>query len=112
MDTIVENSHINSDVFLVSLRKAQNEGALFADINGKKAFIKQLREVSINCTDVFLGYDDTSLIFKEARRIEIEKQDRNIPVDYKQLFDSIKATSGKKYHQIKFNIKKGKCDGE
>lgn len=105
LDTVVENSHVNKSLFMISLKKPQNGGALFAEVNGKKKLIKQLSELSIKCTDVFLGYDDHSLIFKEARKIEIEKEDEHIPTDFKQLFDSIKASSGNKYHQITVNIK-------
>ena len=110
LDTVVENNHVNKSLFMISFKKSQNGGALFAEVNGKKAFIKQLSELSIKCTDVFLGYDDHSLIFKEARKIEIEKEDEPIPTDFKQLFDSLKASSGNKYHQITFDIKDGNCN--
>ncbi|WEK18815.1 MAG: hypothetical protein P0Y49_18730 [Candidatus Pedobacter colombiensis] len=111
LDTVVENSHVNKSLLMISFKKNRNDGVLFAEVNGKKELIKQLNEVSIKCTDVFLGYDDHSLIFKEARKIEIEKKDKHIPTDFKQLFDSIKASSGNKYHQINFNIKEGDCQG-
>ncbi len=105
LDTVVENSHVNKSLFMISYKMHRNDGALFAEVNGKKQFIKQFSEVSMGCTDVFLGYDDHSLIFEEARKIEIEKENKRILTDFKQLVDSIIVSSGNKYHQITSHIK-------
>jgi hypothetical protein len=110
LDTVVENGHVNKSSLMISFNSSQNDGALSAEINGKQKFIQQLSEISLKCTDIFLGYDDHLLIFKEVKKIEIEREDKHIPSDFKQLFDSIKASSGNKYHQIIFNVKEGKCN--
>lgn len=110
LDTIVENRHINRNLLMISFKKSENDRALSAEINGKQKFIQQLSEISLKCTDIFLGYDDHLLIFKEVKKIEMEREGRHLPSDFKQLFDSIKASSGNKYHQIIFNIKEGKCN--
>jgi len=58
LDTVVEKN-----LFMIRFKKFKNDGTLFAEVDGKKERIKQLSELSIKCTDVFLGYDNHTLIF-------------------------------------------------
>jgi hypothetical protein len=110
LDTVIENKHIDESLFIKKLSyKSTKNGLLHIEINDKKKDINLTHELS-KCIDVFLRYDDHSLIFKEAKKIESERSDQHLPADFKQLFDSIKATSGNKYHQIIFNIKEGDCN--
>jgi len=49
---------------MISFKKFKNDGTLFAEVDGKKEGIKQWSELSIKFTDVFLGYDNHTLIFE------------------------------------------------
>jgi len=109
LDTLIENRHIDKSLFIKSFNYKPNKNTLLrVEINGKKKDINRIHGFS-RCTDIFLRYDDHSLIFKEAKKIETSRIDQHIPADFKELFDSIKASSSNKYHQITFNIKNGKC---
>lgn len=112
LDTVVENSHVNNSLLMMSFKKSRNDRALFAEVNGKTELVIKLNAVTTKCTDVFLGYDDHLLIFEEAKKIETEKEVRHIPVGFKQLFDSIIASSGTKYHQVTFHVKEGDCNSK
>lgn len=68
-----------------------------------------MRGLSI-CTDVFLRYDDHTLIFDELEKIEIERSAVLPTADFRKLFDSIKVASDKRFHEITFNIKEGEYD--
>lgn len=110
LDTLIKNDHIDESLFLKSFSyKSTKNGLLYVEINGKRKDINRVHGLS-KCTDIFLKYDDHSLIFKEARKIENERADRHAPTNFKQLFDSIKASSNNKYHQVIFNMKEGNCN--
>lgn len=110
LDTVIENKHIDESLFIkkISYKSTKNR-FLHIAINDKKKDLNLTHKLS-KCADVFVRYDDHSLIFNEAGKIESERAEQHLPADFKQLFDSIKATSSNKYHQITFNIKEGDCN--
>lgn len=109
LDTLIENRHVDKSLFIKRFNYQPNKNALLhVEINGKKKNIKGMYGLP-KCTDIFLDYDDHSLIFKEIKGIEILRADQHMPADFKQLFDSIKASSGNKYHNITFSIREGEC---
>ena len=112
LDTLIENRHVDESLLIkkISYRPIKNM-LLHVEINGKKKDITGTRGLS-KCTDVFLEYDDHSIIFEEVMKIERERAIQDISSDFKQLFDSIKATSSNKYHQTTFYIKEGKCNNK
>lgn len=110
LDTVIENRHIDENLFIKKISyKPIGKGLLQIEINDKKKDINPAHELS-KCIDIFLRYDDHSLIFKEVKKIESERADQHMPADFKQLFDSIKAISNNRYHQILFNVKEGDCN--
>ena len=108
LDTLIENRHIDNSLFIrnIHYKPGKNE-LLQVEINGKKKDIQRMQGFS-KCTDIFLRYDDHTLIFDEADRIQ--RSVSLIPADYGRLFDSIKVASGKRFHEISFSIKEGECD--
>ncbi|RQO73961.1 hypothetical protein DBR43_00710 [Pedobacter sp. KBW06] len=110
LDTLIENRHVDFSLFLknVHYRPEKNE-LLHVEINGKKKDVLRMSGLS-GCTDIFFGYDDHSLIFEAVEKIEMKRSTALIPADSRKLFDSIRIASGKRFHEISFNIKEGECD--
>lgn len=109
VDTLVENPHVDNSLFIQSYRYSpEKKGMLSVEINGKKKDIVQIHSL-LKCASVFLRYDDHSLIFEEVGRIETERSSNLTTPDFRRLIDSIKSSTGSKYHQITFNIKDGDC---
>ena len=110
LDTVVKNLHINHSLLLKSLNhRIQKQDAISVTINGKNRVIKNVGSLGLKCMDVFLGYDDHSLIFKKLKKVEFQLGSLD-DSKYKQLFDSIRVSSGTKYHEVLVRISRGKCN--
>ncbi|MCJ0743868.1 hypothetical protein [Pedobacter montanisoli] len=71
LDTLIENKHIAYSYFIKSLD--YDKGKLLVEVNGKIKNIELLKNVS-QCTDIFIKYDDHSLLYKAASEIENRKK--------------------------------------
>ena len=110
LDTVIENAHTNKSVFIKSLTyKIHRKDMVSVVINGKKMVVGNLGAMEAKCADIFLGYDDHSLILKELSKIEAEKGALS-NTEGKRLYDSIKISSGKKYDLILVDMKEGACN--
>ena len=89
--------------------RIQKQDAISVTINGKNRVIKNVGSLGLKCMDVFLGYDDHSLIFKKLKKVEFQRGSLD-DSKYKQLFDSIRVSSGTKYHEVLVRISQGKCN--
>ena len=110
VDTLVENERVDRSLFIKNFHyKPKKNELLHVEINGKKKEVKRMQGFS-RCTDVFLRYDDHTLIFDELGKIEKKRSIVLTTAEFRKLFDSIKVASGTRYHEITFNVKEGECD--
>lgn len=110
VDTLVENERIDHSLFIKNFHyEPEKNELLHVEINGKKKEVQRMQSLS-GCSDIFLRYDDHTLIFDELEKIEKKKSIILTTAEYRQLFDSIKVASGTQYHEITFNVKEGECD--
>ncbi len=103
LDTVVDNCHIDSSVFLGEFVYRVTDRIVF-EINGKATSLGQAQKIKVRCASVFIRYDDHSLILEEVNKIEDKRAYKGLPSRFKQLFDSVKASSGIKYHQLTLSI--------
>ena len=110
MDTLIENGRVDCSLFIKNFHyKPEKNELLHVEINGKKKEVQRMQGLS-RCTDVFLSYDDHTLIFDEMEKIEKKRSIVLATAEFRKLFDSIKVASGTRYHEITFNVKEGECD--